>query len=145
MNGEPKPIIPVWYWIVAVVALLWNLIGCLFFSIELFAQEAFIESMTDEQKAWVRSIPTWIYFAYGVAILSGVAGSVGLLMRKRWSFVVLIVCLAAVLIQMIYTMLIAGGLQAMGPTGLIMPMIVIAIAAALVWFSAHAKKRNWLT
>jgi hypothetical protein len=51
MNQEPKPSLPVpgWYWGIAVVALLWNLLGCMTFTMELVAQEEFMKSWTDEQ------------------------------------------------------------------------------------------------
>jgi hypothetical protein len=129
--------------VIAAVALLWNLMGCFFFGMELFAQEALMETMTEPQKAWARSIPGWIYFVYGVAVSTGVLGSIGLLLRKSWSTVMFAICLVAVIVQMVYTMLIGGGLQAMGPSGLVMPAVVIVIAATLLWFSRFARSRGW--
>ena len=143
MNQETKSSVPRWYWVIAAVALLWNLMGCAFFAIEIFAQEAAMESMTQAQKEWARSIPRWIYFVYGVAVTTGVAGSIGLFLRKSWTIATFAICLAAVTVQMVYTMLIGGGLQVMGPSGLIMPSMVIGIAAALLWFSWFARSRGW--
>jgi hypothetical protein len=40
-------------------------------------------------------------------------------------------------------MIIGGGLQVMGPSGLVMPSLVIGIAAALLWFSWFARNRGW--
>ena len=125
------------------MALLWNLLGCAFLAMELFAQEAVMETMTVPQKEWARSIPDWIYFVYGVAVSTGVAGSIGLLLRKAWSIRMFAICLAAVIVQMVYTMLIGGGLQVMGPSGLVMPSVVIGIAAGLLWFSWFARSRGW--
>ena len=134
---------PRWYWAIAAVALLWNLLGCTFFAIEMFAQEAAMEAMTQAQKDWVRSTPRWIYLVYGVAVTTGVAGSIGLFLRKSWTIAAFAICLAAVTVQMVYTMLIGGGLQVMGPSGLVMPATVIGIAAALLWFSRFARRRGW--
>lgn len=128
---------------IAAVALLWNLLGCVFFALELFAQETFMESMTEPQKAWVRSIPAWVYFVYGLAVSSGVAGSIGLFLRKGWATWMFAICLVAVVVQMVYTMIIGGGLQVSGPSGLVMPLLVIVIAAALLWFSKLARGRGW--
>ena len=144
MDQKTKPAVPVWYWAIVAVALLWNLLGCAFFGMEVFAQEALMESMTDEQKEWARSIPGWIYFVYGLAVISGVAGSIGLFLRKGWTVPLFTICLAAVIVQMFYTMILSGGLQAMGPAGMVMPSLVIAIAAALLWFSWIARSRRWL-
>jgi hypothetical protein len=144
MNQQTKPVVPAWYWAIATVALLWNLMGCLFLSIELFAQEAAMESMTEAQKEWARSIPVWIYFVYGLAVSTGVAGSIGLFLRKSWSVTTFAICLMAVIVQMVYTMLIGGGLEATGPSGLVMPLLVIGIAAGLLWFSIFARRRGWI-
>lgn len=133
-----------WYWVIAVLALLWNMMGCAAFLMEVFAQEAMMESMTEEQKDWARAIPRWIYFVYAAAVTTGVAGSIGLFMRKAWSVPVFAFCAVAVIVQMVYTILIAGGLRVMGPSGLVMPGLVIVIASALLWFSWFAKGKRWL-
>ncbi|MBK8915495.1 MAG: hypothetical protein IPM64_13025 [Phycisphaerales bacterium] len=134
---------PAWYWVLASAALLWNLLGCAFLGVELFAQESMMKSMNEDQKAWVRSIPRWVYFVYALAVSTGVAGSIGLFVRQDWVLSVFAVSLAAVLVQMIYTMIIAGGLRVMGPSGASMPAVVIVIAAALLWFSWFARNKNW--
>jgi hypothetical protein len=40
--------------------------------------------------------------------------------------------------------MIAGGLQVMGPTSLIMPAIVITLSAAWLWFAWFANRNAWL-
>lgn len=144
MKQQTKLAVPVWYWVIAGVALLWNLLGCAFFGMELFAREALMESMTAPQKEWARSIPGWIYFFYGLAVSTGVLGSIGLILRKGWATLMFAISLVAVIVQMGYTMIIGGGLRVMGPSGLVMPLLVIGIAAALLWFSRFARSRGWL-
>lgn len=125
----------------AILALLWNLLGCVFFLTELFAQEAMMESMTVAQKEWARSIPRWIYFVYGAAVLTGVVGSIGLIARKSWAIPAFAVSFGAVVLQMGYAMIIHGGLKVMGPSGAIMPSIVTCIAAGLLWFAWLSRRR----
>jgi hypothetical protein len=144
MNEEQKIVVPTWFWVIAAVSLMWNILGCLIFSSEVFAQEAMIKSMTGEQKEWVRSTPRWVYVVFAISVSTGVAGSVCLLMRKRLSVPLFTISFAAVLIQMAYTMLIAGGLQVMGPTGAVMPTVVITLAAVWLWFSLLSKGKGWL-
>ena len=136
---------PKWYAPVAIVALLWNLLGCVMFALELFAQDAAIASMTPAQQEWARSTPGWIYVIYAIAVTTGVAGSVGLLARKRWATLLLAISLVAVLVVQGYTMGIAGGFQVMGPSGLIMPAVVVVIAALLFGLSRFGKKAGWLS
>ena len=144
MDPETNPPVPRWYWAIAIVALLWNLLGCSVLVMELFYQEQMMVDFTEAQKEWSRSFGGWIYVLWGIAVLSGIGGSIGLLMRKRYSRWLLDISLAAVLIQMTYTMVIAGGLQVMGPQGAIMPLIIVGIAAGLVWFVRYARRQKWL-
>lgn len=144
MNGMAKSTVPVWYWAVAAIALLWNLMGCAAFMMEFFAQEAMMESWTEAQKEWAQSVPGWIYLLYGVAVTTGVAGSICLFLRKSWAIPLFGLCLAAVLIQMVYTMIISGGLQVMGASSAVMPLLVIILAGVFLWFSYSAKRKSWL-
>lgn len=144
MSGSTKLQTPTWFRILAVLALIWNLIGCFMWCMEMFVQEAMIESMTEAQKEWVRSIPHWLYAVYFAAVGFGVLGSIGLLARKSWAVPIFAVSLVLVLIQMLYPTLIAGGLQAMGPESLIMPAIVITLATFLLWLAVLAKRNSWI-
>ncbi len=144
MNEQTKTSAPIWFWVAAVVALLWNIMGGMIFFTEVFAQESMMESMTEPQKEWARSTPMWIYVVFAIAVITGLAGSVCLLMRKRLAVPLFIVGFVAVVIQMVYTMLIAGGLQVMGPSGAIMPAMVVTLALVWLLFSLLFKSKGWL-
>ena len=143
-SQNAKVSIPNWYRVVAALGLLWNLMGCLAWSMEMFAQEAMMKEWSAEQQEWARSIPSWIYFVYALSVLTGVGGSIGLLMRKGWSVLLLGISLAGVIVHMVYTMGIAGGVKVMGPSSLVMPGLVIFLAVALVWLARFAKGKDWL-
>ncbi len=144
MSEQQKVSVPFWYWVIAVIALLWNLMGCTILFTEVFAQESMMESMTEAQKEWARSTPKWIYLVFAISVSTGIAGSICLLVRKRSSVPLFITSVVAVLIQMGYTMLLAGGLQIMGPSGAVMPTIVILLAISWLLFSLYSKSRGWL-
>ena len=144
MNDQQKVSVPPWFWGIAVVALLWNILGCVILLTEVFAQEAMMESMTDAQKEWSRSTPSWIYFVFAISVSSGVAGSICLLLRKKLSVRLFTISFVAVLIQMVYTMLVAGGLEVMGPSGAVMPAIVVTLSIVWLLFSLYFKARGWL-
>lgn len=144
MNEQQKLSVPAWFLGVAVVSLLWNILGCVIFLSEVFAHETMIESMTDQQKDWARSTPRWIYLVFAISVSTGVAGSICLLMRKKLSVPMYTISFAAVLIQMVYTMLISGGLQVMGPSGAVMPTVVVALSVVWLLFSLFSKGKGWL-
>ncbi len=136
--------VPRWYWAIAIVALLWNLLGCDVLLMELFYQEEMMVDFTEEQKEWSRSFGSWVYVLWGISVFSGLAGSINLLRRKKVSRVFLDLSFVSIFIQMSYTMIIAGGLRVMGPSGAIMPLIIILVAADLVWFVRFATRKEWL-
>ena len=144
MSEQQKVFVPARFWVIAAIALLWNIMGCAILYSEVFAQEAMMESMTDVQKEWVRSTPSWIYIVFAISVSTGVAGSICLLMRKKLSVPLFAISFVAVLIQMVYTMLIAGGLQIMGPSGAVMPALVVILAIAWLLFSLFSKGKGWL-
>ena len=144
MSEEMKVPIPRWFWIVAVVALLWNLIGCMIFVLEVFAKEAMMESFTEEQKAWSRAIPLWVYAVFAVSVVTGMIGSIGLLRRSSIAILCFGISLGAVVIQMGYTMLIAGGLEIMGPSGGVMPVLVVSLSTVWLFFGIYCNAKGLL-
>ncbi len=143
MDAKPDTPVPMILWVVGGVALLWNIMGCGIFFNEMFNQEAAIESWTEAQKEWVRSTPFWVYVIFGLSVATGLVASVGLLLRKDWSLPLFIASFIFVLIQMGYTMLIAGGLKLMGASGAVMPVVVVSLALAWVLSTRKFKSANW--
>jgi len=144
MDEEPPQNIPKWFWVIAGSALIWNLMGFVIFYGETFQQEALIVGFEPDQQEWMRSTPRWIYVVFGLSVGTGILGSLLLLAKKKTSLPLFSVSFIAVLIQMIYTMLIAGGLEVMGPSGAIMPCVVIFLAAAWLGFAFQFLRKGWL-
>jgi predicted neutral ceramidase superfamily lipid hydrolase len=144
MNTTNKP--GTGFWIVAVIALLWNLIGILFWATEYFL-------MTDEMKAtlppeqleMMNNAPAWGMWVYAVAVFGGTLASVLLLMRKKLSVPLFLISLLAILVQMGYWIFGMDSVAILGPESLIMPLIVIAIAIFLYFYSKGASKNGWLS
>ncbi|MCS5642557.1 MAG: hypothetical protein NZ807_04750 [Dehalococcoidia bacterium] len=145
-TAEQKTTTPVprWYWAIGVIALIWNLMGCDVLLMELFYQEEMMVDFTDEQKEWSRSFGASVYVLWGISVFAGIAGCINLLRRKKVARVFLDLSFVSIFIQMGYTMVIAGGLKVMGPTGAIMPLIIVLIAVGLIWFVRFAGRSEWL-
>ena len=143
VSNEKK--VPAWFWMVAGIALLWNIMGFAIFFQELFNQEALIKDWTEPQKEWAKGTPNWIYFVFGVSVVTGLLGSLSLLIRKAWSIPLFAISLVAVLVQMIYTMVIAGGLQVMGASSAVMPALVILLAGLWLFSAIRFRHKQWLT
>ena len=133
---------PVWFRIVALLAVLWNAFGVFQYlsSVGLFGDP--MTGMTDAQRAAVESIPAAITGAFALGTIAGLIGSLGLLLRKRWAFPVLVVSLLALAALEGWIVFLSGALDVFG--GIALPVTICVIAALLAWLAYHARRRGWL-
>jgi hypothetical protein len=143
MNATLTP--PSWYWIVCGVALLWMLFGVLAFVMDLMTDEAALQAMSETQRQMYLARPGWLLIAYAVATFSGLAGVVGLLLRKAWAVPMLAVSLVSAIIQFGYVLFGMGALQELGAAATLpLPLVVVTIGAGLLWLATRSRTRGWL-
>jgi len=141
LNGRPTTN----FWIIGGAALVWNLIGILFYVIEVTAtQEAMAENFSQAQIDFLVGKPAWATAAFAIAVNAGAIGSLFLLLRKAWAMPLFALSLAGVLVQNIHAFGLENGLEVWGTNGLILPTMVIVISLALVLYSAATKKSGWI-
>ena len=77
-------------WVVAILALLWNSIGCLDFTMVMLRNESYLESagFSAEQMEFFYSYPTWARAIWGTAVCSAILGGPLLLIRSRTAVLV---------------------------------------------------------
>jgi len=136
-NSKVKP--PVWFWIVSVIALIWNGLGVDGFLGQAYNTERYRSSFTPEQLEIAANAPSWTMRAFAVAVFAGVIGSIALLIRKKWAFSFYLISLIAVIAQMGY-FLINGHYDNIGMT-----ISIIVFAMFLLWFSKKAIAKGWIT
>jgi hypothetical protein len=133
------------YWIVAVFALVWNLIGVAMWYIQANMSAEQLALMTEPQRQVYEGTPSWINVAFAVAVFAGVLGGLGLLLKKRWAAAMFLLSLVALLVQMIGAFVATPAWAAYGPAGLVMPAVLVVIALFLLWYANKAKARSWLS
>jgi hypothetical protein len=135
---------PKWLSPVAIVALLWNLLGCVAWIADLRATPEQVAAMGPDMIKLYAALPPWLPTATGVAVLGGAVGCIGLLMRKRWATRLLWLSLAGVIVQDIGLFVIAGGLSAAGTTAMALQGVVLVVAILLVLLARRAERAGWL-
>lgn len=136
---------PTWYWVVSVLALIWMLFGVFAWTMDFLMDEAALAQMTDAQRQLYSVRPQWLFIVYAVAIFSGLAGAIGLVMRKAWAIPAFWISLIAIIIQFGYTLLVMDAIRLLGAAAALpFPIMIFAIGAALLWFAMRAKKSGWL-
>lgn len=145
MARNPNPPVPVWYWVVSVLALLWGAAGCFAYVSQVtISPEDFARLPEAQRQIWA-SMPGWVTGAYAVAVWISLAGAVALLLRRRLARTAYIVSLIAVLVQFGWVFLATPilGLYPLAEA-VTFPLVIVVLGIALVWFSNMAARRGWL-
>lgn len=143
-KSNTKP--PVWFWIVSILALLWNLMGVMSYLEQAYMTDEMKAQYTAEQLTLMEGIPAWVTAAFAIAVWGGLLGCIALLFRKRWAKPLLMLSLIAILIQMAYSFFMTNAAEIYGLIpGIIIPLLVIIIGIALVQFARIAEKRHWIS
>lgn len=132
------------FWIIAVIALLWNLMGVFQFLSATVLLDTLRETATAEQMAVMDTLPSWYAIVFAIAVFTGLLGAILLLVRRKIAVPVFLISLVAVLIQMGYWVFATEIMDVEGPTAIIMPLIVITIAIFLYYYSKGAAQKGWL-
>lgn len=126
---------PLWLRLIAALGLIWNLFGVYAYLQTVGVIPGAPADMTS------KTMPTWVIGAFAVAVFAGALGSLGLLMLKRWSKMILLLSLLAVLLQDLWAFVLRGTPE----KDLILPIVVNVIAVLLVWLAWMADRRGWLS
>ena len=136
---------PKWYRVASWLALLWMLSGTAAFVMDLMTDEAALARMSPTQREIYEARPVWLFAVYAVATASGVAGAIGLLLRKAWAVRALALSLVAVVIQFGYTLFGLQVIERVGPVeALPLPIFIFVAGALVLWLALTAKKAGWI-
>lgn len=142
-NQSGKP--PVWFWVVAVLALLWNLMGVKAYLDQAFMSDDVLAQMEAAMQDLFNQTPAWATAAFAVAVWGGALGSLLLILRKSLAHTVLIVSLVGIVVQMIYVFFMSNSMDVYGPGGLAMPIMILAFGIGLVFFAKKSKAQGWIS
>jgi len=76
--------IPKVFWIIAIIALLWNIMGVVAFLSDMFVSMDDIAAMEPEMQKLFLDNSLIQKIAYALGVFGGLVGSIGLLLRKSW-------------------------------------------------------------
>ena len=143
MTTQTKPATS--FWIIGVLALLWNLSGIITFFMEVFITPEALAALSDAERALYETTPLWTKVVFAIAVFGGTLGCIFLLIRKTLAIQLFNISLLAVLIQMSYYIILTKAMEVYGPVSLIMPLLVTAIAVFLLWYSKKTKTKGWIS
>ena len=142
-NTEPVKL-PMSFWIIAVVALVWNLAGVATYISDVTLSEEALAQLSEEHRGLREATPVWVTGAYAIAVFAGALGAVSLLLRRNWAVPLFGASIIAVLVQMGFMFIAINAAAVLGASAMIMPAVIIAAGAFLFMYAMNAKSKGWL-
>lgn len=143
-NGV-APRTPVHFWIVAVLTLLWNLMGAFDYLATKLQLEFYMSQFTPEQLEYFYGFPAWMTVFWAFGVWGALAGSVGLLMRKKWAVWAFSLSIFGLFVSTIYSYFLSNGMEIMGSAAVFMNILIWAIALFLLFYSCAMAKKGVLS
>jgi hypothetical protein len=132
------------FWIIGGAALVWNLIGLVFYIGHVSITPEALAAMTEAHQEFLLSTPVWATSAFAIAVNAGVLGSILLLLRKSLAIPVFVISLLAVVLQDLDAFVLRNAYSILGVSSLIIPSMVFVIGVAILLYARVAKRCGWL-
>lgn len=142
MTGPAAP--PKWYLPVAIVALLWNLLGASAYLMDVMMSPEAVAALEPAQRALHDSRPAWFVAAYAIAVWAGAFGALGLVLRKRWARGLLLASLLGVIVQVLALFTKAEFTGAVTGAVIGLQGTVLLVAVLLILLARRADTQGWL-
>lgn len=139
-DHSPRPLAG-WYMPAAIASLLFMGLGCVNYLMHVLSDPA---GMTVEQRTVYEALPSWVTAAEAVAVWVGFAGTVMLVMKKKWAEPLLGIALLAVLVWLAGLLLVTGVRENMSANDLLVAIVVSVLTWTIFWFARHSRQRGWL-
>ncbi len=144
MTNTNKP--NVLFWIIGVVALIWNGMGVNAYLQQAFKTETYSADLSADQIVLIDGLPAWMTALFAIAVFAGVIGAIALLMRKKIAALLLCISFATATIQQLYWLFGTDAADVFIDKNVyLMPILVIVVAAFLAWYSHDQKKKGILS
>lgn len=132
---------PIWFWIVSVLALIWNGMGVLAYIGQAFITDEMIEALpADQQVQYLMEHPAWYTAAFATAVFAGALGALCLLIRKKWAHFLFVLSALGAIIQHVYLFMNIE----MSGVEMIMPIMIIVVCLLLIYFAKNAISKGWI-
>ena len=142
-TDRPVARVPWHFWIVSILAAIWNGFGGLDYAMSHIQPEAWFRAMgvPDAVRLAMDSYPSWMHAVWAFGVWGAVLGTIFLIIRRRFALHAFAVSTLGAVGSLAYTATTPVIREAMG---LMMPAAIVVICLFFVWYSQAMTKRGVL-
>lgn len=142
MTDQAK--VPIWFWIVGVIALLWNGLGVLAYLQQVMMSAEEFAALPEAQQNLLSTQPVWVTAAFAIAVFAGLVASISWLLKKRVAVRLFLVSLLAVIVQFSSYFIVDGYREFISDQGWLMPALILLFAIGFLLLAWQAEKKGLL-
>ncbi len=132
------------FWVIAAVALIWNLMGSANFFMQMNSN--MVSTLPETHRAIIEGRPFWATGGFAVAVFGGALGGLLLLLKKSAATYLFMASLLGVMLTMIHTLGVAGSAVDFSPMEIfVMVLLPALVVVFLIWYSKLAEKKAWIS
>jgi hypothetical protein len=145
LDGGTNSKVNIWFWVIGIAALLWNLLGLGAFGAYMAVGDIAVMLMSEAQKAEYQTTPIWVTIAFGVATIGGTLSSIALLMKKKRAIMLFLISFIAIIIQFVGGVIGSTAVADGGASALILPITIIIVGGFLWYYARKCNAKGWLS
>ena len=131
------------FWLICVLALLWNVGGAINYFMQTNLE--FVATLPETHRAIIEGRPAWATGGFAIGVFGGAIGCLLLLFRKSTSFYVFVASLLGIIVTMIHTTDVASSkINFSAAEIFVMILLPIIVAAILIWYTKLAIRKSWI-
>jgi len=135
MNPSSVPAAPIHLWIVGVLSLLWNAVGCFDYLATKLRLDFYMSQFSDAQLQYFYGFPAWFSAFWALGVWGAGLGSLALLMRRSWAVGAFGISLLGLIVTSTYSLFLSEGLEIMGSGGAAFSAVIFIIAVLLLVYA----------
>jgi len=126
------------FWVIGVVALIWNVMGDINFFMQMNPDS--LADYPEAARSLVEGRPTWATAGFAVAVFGGTLGCILLLLKKSAAYYLFIASLLGVVVTNIHTFGITSSTEIW-----VGSLMSLAVAVFLTWYSKRVERKGWIS
>jgi hypothetical protein len=142
--GDTRPKTPVHLWIIGVLALLWDGMGAFDYLATKLKLDFYTSQFNEQQLAYFYGFPAWVTAFWAIGVWGAFLGSVGLLLRKKWSVWAFGAAIVGLFVTSIYSYGLSNGAEIMGSGAVVFSAIIWIVSVFLLVYALAMSKRGVL-
>jgi hypothetical protein len=128
--------------VVGGLSLLWNAFGCFDFTMTATRNAAYLKPYPQEMLDYWFAMPAWMWIVWAIGVFGGLAGSLGLLLRKRFALGLFLMSFLAAALSMTMGYFDKDAPRMEGAQ--FMPFVILGVAFLLIVYARSMVRRGVL-